>query len=132
MGGTVSFEHVGLNVPDARKMGVWYARHLSMRPALEGTSKEGVDFCFLADATGRMTLEFYTNRTQPIPDYASMHPLIMHLAFAVADAAGERDRLVAAGATLFDDVRTADGSHLVVLRDPWGVPIQLCQRAKSF
>ena len=26
----------------------------------------------------------------------------------------------------------ADGSKLIFVRDPWGVPVQLCQRAKPF
>jgi len=126
------FEHVGLNVPDARAMGAWYAKHLGMSIVLEGTSKDGVDVCFLADATGRMTLEVYTNRTQPIPDYAAQHPLVLHIAFAVDDAAAERDRLIAAGATLFEEIRLQDGSHIVILRDPWNVPLQLCQRTMPF
>jgi glyoxylase I family protein len=33
-----------------------------------------------------------------------------------------------AGASLADEIRLADGSHLVMLRDPWGLAIQLCKR----
>ena len=25
-----------------------------------------------------------------------------------------------------------DGSRLTMMRDPWGLPLQLCQRAKPF
>jgi len=39
------------------------------------------------------------------------------------------ERLLAAGATLADNQRLPDGTHLVMLRDPWGVPLQLCKRA---
>ena len=43
--------------------------------------------------------------------------------------AAERDRLIAAGATLFSDTGLQDGTQLVMLKDPWGVALQLCQRA---
>ena len=36
--------------------------------------------------------------------------------------------LVGAGATLVDQQTLADGSRLVMLRDPWGLPLQLCKR----
>ena len=39
---------------------------------------------------------------------------------------------VAAGATLLTEETLGDGSVLVMLRDPWGVALQICQRAKPF
>ena len=39
-------------------------------------------------------------------------------------------RLEAAGAKYFEEVKLPDGSHLITLRDPWGVPIQLCRRGR--
>jgi hypothetical protein len=56
----------------------------------------------------------------------------MHLAFAVADAQAERTRLLLAGATLGVEEPLPDGSLLIMLRDPWGVPVQLCQRTSPF
>jgi len=58
--------------------------------------------------------------------------LRIHFAFAVVDAAAERQRLLLAGATLAGEDLLPDGSILVMLRDPWGVPVQLCQRAQVF
>jgi hypothetical protein len=29
-----------------------------------------------------------------------------------------------------DEVRLKDGSHLVMMRDPWGLAIQLCKRGQ--
>jgi glyoxylase I family protein len=53
------------------------------------------------------------------------------VAFVSANPAADRDRLVAAGATVADDlVRTAAGDELVMLRDPWGVALQLARRAQ--
>jgi glyoxylase I family protein len=40
--------------------------------------------------------------------------------------------LEAAGARLVEAVTPADGSVLLMMRDPWGVPVQLCQRARPF
>jgi uncharacterized glyoxalase superfamily protein PhnB len=58
-----------------------------------------------------------------------MHVSILHFAFYTDDIAGERDRLLAAGATLVDDVYATDtGDQLAMLRDPWGVAIQVLRR----
>jgi len=83
---------------------------------------------FLADAAGRAVIEIYCNAADPIPDYAAMHPLRFHIAFATDDPDTSRRALVAAGATLVDERTTPDGSRLLMLRDPWGVPLQLCKR----
>ena len=120
------FEHAALNVPDAVAMAAWYVEHCSMRIVRGSTEPPYAHF--LADQTGRTILELYTNTTAPIPGYPEQHPLCLHIAFAVDDAAVARDRLIAVGAALFSDQRLEDGTHLVMLRDPWGVALQLCQR----
>ena len=76
-------------------------------------------------------LEFYRNPRVAVPDYSSMDPMLIHVAFVSADPAADRDRLIAAGATVADDlVRTPAGDELVMLRDPWGVALQLAKRAQ--
>jgi len=87
---------------------------------------------FLADETGRVVIELYSNTTVPVPDYPSMPPLNFHIAFVAANAKQVEERLIAAGATLFKEETLPDGSFLVMMRDPWGVPLQFCQRAKPF
>jgi predicted enzyme related to lactoylglutathione lyase len=57
-----------------------------------------------------------------------MNPLRFHIAFAAADPDAAREALVAAGATFVDERTMPDGSRLLMLRDPWGVPLQLCKR----
>lgn len=123
----MKFEHFGINVPDAAAMAVWYVHHLNMR--IVRSIQEPPHMHFLADETGHVTIEIYTNPIAPIPNYATQHPLCFHIAFAVADAAAARDALIANGATLVSDQKTDDGGHLVMLRDPWGIALQLCQRA---
>jgi len=54
------------------------------------------------------------------------------VAVATNDAKRERARLERAGATLFLEEPQPDGSLLIMLRDPWGVALQLCQRTTPF
>lgn len=124
------FEHFALNVPDARAAADWYVAHLGLRVLRART--EAPYTRFLGDGTGRVFLELYTNPADAVPDYAAQHPLRMHMAFVVADARAERVRLEAAGASLVAEEPQADGSLLLMLRDPWGVPVQLCQRREPF
>ena len=120
----MKFEHAALNVPDAKAVADWWIEHCGM---LNVRGEGGPPF-FLADASGRTILEIYSNEAAPIPDYAAQNPLTLHIAFAVEDAGAERDRLAAAGATLVSDAKTQDGTRLVMLRDPWGIALQLVQR----
>jgi glyoxylase I family protein len=123
----MKFEHFGINVPDAAAMAAWYVKYLNMQ--IVRSIQEPPHTHFLADATGRVTIEIYTNPIAPVPDYAEQHPLVFHFAFAVENAVIARDALVAAGATVVTDQKLDDGTHLVMLRDPWGMALQLCQRA---
>lgn len=124
------FEHFALNVPDARATAAWYVAHLGLKIL---RAKPDAPFThFLADDTGRVFIELYTNPKDPIPDYTAQHPLRAHFAFAVTDAKAERARLEKAGATLAAEEPQPDGTLLIMMRDPWGVPVQLCQRTQPF
>lgn len=123
---TLSLEHIACNVADPAAMAAWYVEHLGMRVLRH--SPEPPHIHFLADAAGRAVIEIYRNPVDAIPDYAAMHPLRFHIAFAAVDPDAARAALVGAGATLVDDRTTPDGSRLLMLRDPWGIPLQLCKR----
>ena len=126
----MKFEHFALNVPDARAQAKWYVENLGFTIARK---RDDAPFThFLADETGRIVVELYTNPKAAIPDYSARHPLIFHLAVVAADATAERTRLERAGATLFLEEPQPDGSLLIMLRDPWHVPLQLCQRTTPF
>jgi hypothetical protein len=73
-------------------------------------------------------LEIYNNPPDQVPPYAEMDPLLLHVAFISEDPGADKLALLAAGATLVDEQRFEDGSHLVMMRDPWGLAIQLCKR----
>ena len=78
-----------------------------------------------------MMLEIYNNPPDAVPDYASMDPLLLHIAFMADDVKGIREKLIAAGATPVGEVTvTSSGDELAMLRDPWGVAIQFVKRAK--
>jgi glyoxylase I family protein len=123
----MNIEHAGLNVPDPVAAARWYTEHLGMR--VLRTSGPPNHAHFLADAPGRMVLEIYGNPAVPVPDYRSMHPLVLHLAFAVDDVRATRTRLLAAGATTEGEPETnTAGDDLAMLRDPWGLALQLVRR----
>lgn len=125
----MTFEHFALNVPDVPALVNWYQAHLglSVARAVGGATQTH----FLADATGRTMVEVYHNPAAPVLDFAGSDPLVFHFAFAVQDAVAEMERLLAAGATLAKDETTPDGSRLIMLRDPWGIAVQLCQRTTA-
>ncbi len=126
----MKFEHFALNVPDARAHSLWYVEQLGF---VVTRQREDAPYThFLADETGRVIIELYTNPAAAIPDYASAHPLCFHVAVVASDAAAERARLERAGATFVVEDALPDGSRLMMMRDPWGVPLQLCQRAVPF
>ena len=126
----MKFEHFALNVPDARAQAAWYVKHLGFSVVRK---REDEPFThFLADDTGRVIVELYTNTAANIPDYAAAHPLTFHFAVVAQDTRAERARLEKAGATLFLEETLADASSLMMMRDPWGVPVQLCHRTRPF
>jgi glyoxylase I family protein len=122
-------EHVALQVPDPAAMADWYVTHLGCSIARSGG--EPAFARFLLDGSGSAMIEIYRNPRVGVPDYASIDPLLVHLAFVSGDLRADRDRLVAAGARVVEDVVTTPaGDQLAMLRDPWDVPLQLVKRAE--
>jgi glyoxylase I family protein len=126
----MKFEHFALNVPDARASVQFYTQHMGLRIAR--TRADAPYTTFLADDSGRVILELYSNPAAPYPDFAAAHPLCFHVAFVSEDPAATRVKLVAAGATPAYEEKLPDGSFLIMLRDPWGVPLQLVKRMTPF
>lgn len=123
----MKMEHVALNVSDPLTMASWYREHLGFEIAKGMTTPPYTHF--LREGTGMMMIEIYHNPPDQVPSYAEMDPLLLHLAFVSKDPEADKSRLLAAGATLVKDEHLPDGSHLVMLRDPWGLAIQLCRRS---
>lgn len=123
---TLNLEHVACNVADPVAMAAWYVEHLGMRVVRHAPEPSQIHF--LADAAGRAVIEIYRNHGDAIPDYGAMNPIRFHIAFATADPDASRAALAAAGATFVEERTMPDGSRLLMLRDPWGMPLQLCKR----
>jgi catechol 2,3-dioxygenase-like lactoylglutathione lyase family enzyme len=121
------FEHFAINVPNPLELAKWYTSNCEMKIVKSITVPPFTHF--LADSSGRSVIEIYSNLSVKIPDYNSLHPLEFHFAFKVKDVIEMKEKLVSAGAKLLEDVTTEDGSHFVMLRDPFGIPLQLCKRA---
>lgn len=120
-------EHFAFNVTDPPSVAAWYCEHLgfTIRRRLEKAQTH-----FLLDSAGQSMVEIYDNPPGESPDYASMNPLQLHLAFVSADPNADAARLCEAGATEVDELQLPDGSHLKMLKDPWGFSLQLCKRGE--
>ncbi len=124
----MKIEHIAFNVAHPVEMARWYENNLQLTTVI---NMEVSPFThFLADDSGNVMIEIYNNPPDQVPDYAAMNPLICHLAFASDHIDDDKSRLIAAGAMLVDEVKLSDGTHLAMMRDPWGLAIQLCKRAK--
>jgi uncharacterized glyoxalase superfamily protein PhnB len=121
-------EHVAWQVADPIQVAQWYIQHLGFRVLRK---LEASPFThFLADESGRVVVEIYNNPAASVPDYTKISPLHLHLAFVADDPEAQRDRLINAGATVFEDLKTPAGDRLIMMRDPFGFAIQLCKRFK--
>lgn len=125
----MKIEHTAYQVDDPLALSRWYVAHLGL--AIRRAQSVAPFGHFLADDGGTVMLEFYRQPHLPVPDYRSMDPLLLHLAFLADDVKGTRARLMAAGATPEGDViRNAAGDEVAMLRDPWGLAIQLIRRSE--
>ena len=118
-----------LNVPDPVSMAAWYGAHLGLRVLRK---QEQAPFThFMVDRAGRVVLELYHHAKAVLPNYAALDPLALHIAFKTDDVGVERQRLLAAGATMAGDIVTTEsGDVMTFVRDPWSVTIQLVKRVK--
>ena len=125
----IRLEHVAINVEDPAAMARWYRDNLGMKIVREGPAPANMRF--ISDAGGNMMLELYNNPTDGVPDYPAMNPLTLHIAFMVDDVKAITRKLIGAGAMVAVEIKTTDaGDELIILRDPWGVPIQFLKRAE--
>ncbi len=107
-------------------MARWYVNNLGMNVVKQ---KEDPPYMtFLSDDSGQVMIEIYHNPVDEVPDYRKMNPLIVHLAFVSENPSEDKDRLLESGAQLVSEDHLDDGSHLVMMRDPWGFSLQFCKR----
>jgi glyoxylase I family protein len=125
----MKIEHIACMVDKPVEAAAWYCRHLGFTVRRANTAEPWTHF--LVDESGHVVLEIYNNRKCRVPDYRSQDHLLFHIAFACPDIKGTIERLTAAGATLdTEPMTTPSGDILAVVRDPWGLCLQLAQRQK--
>lgn len=120
------FEHLALNVSDMEAMADWYCAHLGMTKVRHDPGRK----LFLADARRVVVLELYSNGGKPQIDLGETSSAALHLAFVVDEMDAAVDALVAAGCTVEQPIRTDTGDRLAMLRDPFGLALQLVEREK--
>lgn len=125
----MKLEHFAINVEDPINMAEWYVQHLGL--SIIKQQQQAPFMTFLADDSGQIMIEIYKNPIDQVPKYRDMHPLIVHLAFVSKAPDRDRTRLEEAGAITVSNDILDDGSHLVMMRDPWGLAIQFCKRATA-
>ena len=120
-------EHFALNVVDARMEAKWYADNLNFVVVREG-SAPGYGM-FIADAGKNMMYELYQNKDFPVHQFDSVSYQSFHVAFMVNDIKQAKEMLIAAGAKVAEDAKqTPSGDTVMMLRTPWGLPIQFVKR----
>lgn len=124
----MKIEHLALNVHHPQAVSDWYEKNLGLTVVKK--MDKAPFMTFLADDSGKVMIELYQNSKAAVLDYANLNPLMLHLAFVSENPDDEKKRLVAAGAELISDDTLEDGTRLLMLRDPWGLAIQFCKRAK--
>lgn len=122
----MKIEHFAFNVKDPVAMTAWYRENMGL--IIVKHVQEPPFTTFMSDISGRVMIEFYNNPSDNVPDYQKMHPLLLHLAFVSENPVQDRERLIKAGAELISDDKFEDGTHLLMMRDPWGFSIQFCKR----
>jgi glyoxylase I family protein len=122
-------EHVAFNVPDPLVVVKWYTENLGMKVMRKGGPPTYTTF--IADSGEHMMIELFHNADYPVFEPAKLSHMSIHLAFMVEDIAAIKTKLAAAGATVVEDItKTPSGDQVLMLRDPWNLPIQFAQRVK--
>lgn len=125
----MNIEHIALNVADPVAMADWYTKHLGMRVARAIPGPTNTHF--IADESGRTVIEIYHHAKATVPDYHGMDPFVLHVAFVAHNVKEVHDRLVKAGGKSLGEISvTPAGDEIAMVRDPWGLTVQLVKRAQ--
>ncbi len=124
----MKIEHLGIQVPEPAAMADWYVKNMGF--SIKRSSDDPVPVRFIADGSGKVMIEIYRNPKVGVPDYTTIDPLTLHIAYSCENVPRVMEKLSKAGAKLISGPENLpNGDQLAMLRDPWGVVIQLCRRA---
>ena len=122
----MKLEHIAINVPDPAAMSDWYVENCGLQEVIR--LEDPPYTRFLSDGDRRTAIEIYHNPDAPVPDYHSQNHLVYHNAFTTDNVDVTKENLIDAGASFVEDINLPNGTRLVMLRDPWGIPLQLVNR----
>jgi catechol 2,3-dioxygenase-like lactoylglutathione lyase family enzyme len=125
----MKIEHIALNVSEPLKVADWYETHLGLTSVKK--MAEAPYMTFLADDSGKIMIELYQNTKAEVLAFDSLDPLMLHLAFVSENPEIDASRLMDAGAKKISDDTLSDGTRLIMMRDPWGLAVQLVKRANA-
>jgi uncharacterized glyoxalase superfamily protein PhnB len=122
------FEHLAFNLADSRAKAKWYTENFVMLNKREGKAPSyGM---FISDAGENMMLELYQQKDYPVIGFDSLSHMTIHLAFMTDNIEAVKEKLLKIGAKVVEDItKTASGDFVLMMRDPFGMPIQFVKRA---
>lgn len=127
----MKIEHIGFIVPEPVSMGEWYSENFSLGVLRKlGNDEQGV--VFLKDPESGTVLEFAKlKEIDPLP-FRSLPDLQVHLAFESDNPLKTSGQLEKAGAEFIGESPKAEAENeRFLLKDPWGMTIQIIKRKNS-
>lgn len=126
----MQIEHLALSVPDPAAGARWYVKHVGCTLVRSEPQEPHAHFLLLPG--GGVMIELFRSPRVAVPDYRRIDPLQGHLAFRTDDIDHTSSELLAAGATPEGEPGALpNGDRYAMLRDPWGVPLQLVRRVEE-
>ena len=120
-------EHIAFNVEDPVTDARWFVDNFGFKIMYKGDPPNNTRF--IADEKNNMMMELYDNKKFPKLNFANISYMAIHFAFMVDSIEQVKEKLLAAGATLAEDISvTLSGDKVLMLRTPWGLPIQFVER----
>jgi len=128
--GVRGVEHLGIVVARPADAAVWYREHLGFNVLRVG--QEG-DVAFIQCPATGLILELIREGEVNAAVRSLTHPLQVHLAVRTSAYESDLSRLLEAGAEFSMDCKTNDPEAKVcILKDPFGIFLQLAQRRDTF
>jgi glyoxylase I family protein len=121
-------EHFAVNVADSRAKAKWFGDNLGTVVVRDG--KAPTYGMFISDAGKNMMFELYQQKDYPFVDFSAIDHMSFHVAFMTDNIQSTKNMLLASGAKMAEDIKTTpSGDTVLMLRDPWNMPIQFVKRA---
>ena len=122
-------EHFTMNIPDPVRKAKWLADNLGMKIIRQGGAPTFTTF--IADKNENTLLELFYNENYPLMDFKNTSYMALHYAFSTNNMEAVKSKLISAGASVIDDLKTvANGTQVFVLRDPFDQPLQFVKRTE--